>query len=71
MRGSSAGRRCSAGARQCALRRGLREPAAAPVVCAQVPPNMMAACASAYVRSARSKAAIQVASTVAATNARA
>ena len=26
MRGSSAGRRCSAGARQCALRRGLREP---------------------------------------------
>ena len=39
MRGSSAGRRCSAGARQCALRRGLREPAAAPVVCAQVPPN--------------------------------
>ena len=49
--------------RQCALRRGLREPAAAPVVCAQVPPGMMAACASAYVRCARSKAAIQVAST--------
>ena len=53
--------------RQCALRRGLREPAAAPVVCAQVPPGMMAACASAYVRCARSKAAIQVASTAAAT----
>ena len=59
MRGSCAGRRCSARARQCALRRGLREPAAAPVVCGQVPP--------AYVRCARSKAAMKVASTVAAT----
>ena len=44
MPGSSAGRRCSAGARQCALRRGLREPAAAPVVCGQVPPGICQVC---------------------------
>ena len=44
MRGSSAGRRCSAGARQCALRRGLREPAAAPVVCGQVPSGICQVC---------------------------